>query len=242
MERLGISLEDATKVMTVSTAYRHAQTTTAEGDSSQSSSVGAIDELTSRLNLADLLRGGGMRSRSPSPLPSPVSSPGTASSTATPTSSSNMSRNDSVDPLLSWGATKKGQRTSTRARKNNKSSQQQLQGRGRKRALSDKKAEKSCDNNAMIDDQQLSSNKAAISSAAATAADLDVKEKIRMNAKPNTKLGRSKSPSESGKKFGSARSGAKRSPSTAALHDEEEEESSKRPRTRSQTEESIILP
>ena len=241
MERLGISLEDATKVMTVSTAYRHAQTTTVEGDSSQSSSVGAIDELTSRLNLADLLRGGGMRSRSPSPLPSPVSSPGTASSTATPTSSSNRSRNDSVDPLLPWGAaTKKGQRTSTRDRKNNKSSQQQPQGRGRKRVLSDKKAEKNRDNNVMIDDQQLSSNNAA-SSPAATAADLDVKEKIRMNAKPNTKLGRSKSPSESGKKF-SARSGAKRSPSTAALHDEEEEESSKRPRTRSQTEESIILP
>ena len=230
-----MSLEDATKVMTVSTAYRHAQTTTAEGDSSQSSSVGAIDELTSRLNLADLLRGGGMRSRSPSPLPSPVSSPGT-------TSISNMSRNDSIDPLHAWGAaTKKGQRTSTRARKNNKSSQQQPQGRGRKRVLSDKKAEKNRDNNVMIDDQQLSSNNAA-SSSAATAADLDVKEKIRMNAKPNTKLGRSKSPSESGKKFGSARSGAKRSPSTAALHDEEEEESSKRPRTRSQTEESIILP
>ena len=242
MERLGISLEDATKVMTVSTAYRHTQTTIAVGDSSQSSSVGAIDELTSRLNLADLLRGGGMRSRSPSPLPSPVSSPETASSTATPTSSSNMSRNDSVDPLLPWGAaaTKKGQRTSTRARKNNKSSQQQPQGRGRKRALSDKKAEKNLDNNLMIDDQQLSSNNAA--SSTATAADLDVKEKIRMNAKPNIKLGRSKSPSESGKKFGSARSGAKRSPSTAALHDEEEEESSKRPRTRSQTEESIILP
>ena len=240
MERLGISLEDATKVMTVSTAYRHTQTTTAVGGSSQSSSVGAIDELTSRLNLADLLRGGGMRSRSPSPLPSPVSSPGTVSSTATPTSSSNMSRNDSVDPLLPWGAIKKGQRTSTRARKNNKSSQQQPQGRGRKRALSDKKAEKNRDNNVMIDDQQLSTNNAASSSAAA--ADLDVKEKIRMNAKPNTKLGRSKSPSESGKKFGSARSGAKRSPSTAALHDEEEEESSKRPRTRSQTEESIILP
>ena len=51
-------------------------------------------------------------------------------------------------------------------------------------------------------------NNAASSSAAANAADLDVKEKIRMNAKPNTKLGRSKSPSESGKKFGSARSGA----------------------------------
>ena len=51
MEKLGISLEDATKVMTVSAAFRKAQ---ADGRST----IEAIDELTSRLKLANFLRGG----------------------------------------------------------------------------------------------------------------------------------------------------------------------------------------
>ncbi|KAL3768239.1 hypothetical protein ACHAW5_003002 [Stephanodiscus triporus] len=205
METLGISLEDATRVMTVSAAFRKAQI---QGRST----IEAIDELTSRLNLANLLRGGGSpRSSSPTPSASaPVVplTPGGAKSTE-----------DSLHIRPSATSAKKCQRP-PRITKT-----QQQQGRGRKRALAEKTPEKR-DGNVMIEEKP--NGKAA-------ASDLEVKEKI-MNAKL--------SKAEGGKKPKSSSTGAARAKSPEGgpgargrRASVEESQSTKRPRTRSQTEE-----
>ena len=233
METLGISLEDATKVMTVSSAFRSAQ----QQQTSTTNNAGAIDQLTSRLNLADLLRGGGNRSRSPSPLPSPSSSStATKSIISTPTSSSirttELNRNESLDSLQSRNAARKG---STK-----KASTKQQQGRGRKRALADKVYEKR-DSNVKIEEQlqQQKKNKSDVSSsaAAASAADIELNAKLKSVDKKLPALSsssskkRAKSPESGG--LGVAR--GKRTSIVATR-----EETPKRARrTRSQTEESI---
>ena len=233
METLGISLEDATKVMTVSSAFRSAQQQqqqqTSTATSTTNNNAGAIDQLTSRLNLADLLRGGGNRSRSPSPLPSPLSSSSTATKSiiSTPTtSSSNITKTESVDSLQSRNAARK---STTK-----KASTKQQQGRGRKRALADKAYEKH-DSNVMIEEQlqQQKKNKADVSSSA-SAADRELNAKLKsadkkLPASSSTKK-RAKSPESGG--LGVAR--GKRTSVVATR-----EESPKRQRTRSQTEESI---
>eukprot|EP00571_Detonula_confervacea_P011375 CAMPEP_0172302956 /NCGR_PEP_ID=MMETSP1058-20130122/4589_1 /TAXON_ID=83371 /ORGANISM="Detonula confervacea, Strain CCMP 353" /LENGTH=302 /DNA_ID=CAMNT_0013013627 /DNA_START=28 /DNA_END=936 /DNA_ORIENTATION=+ len=214
MESLGISLEDAKKVMTVSAAFRKAQT--AKGGSP----IEAIDELTSRLKLEDSSHKGGS-SRSPSPTPSATSTLATSSTIKI----TDLTRNESVDSLLqsqpAAAMAKKGQRP-TRAKS-------QQQGRGRKRALAEKTPEKR-DSNVMIEEQP--KNKAAV-------ADLDVKEKL-MNAKLS-KAAEGKKPKSSSARAKSPEGGlgarGKRA-SSAVLHVEEAAQP-KRPRTRSQTEESI---
>lgn len=235
METLGISLEDATKVMTVSSAFRSAQQNISTANSATSNNTGAIDQLTSRLNLADLLRGGGNRSRSPSPLPSPSSSStATKSIISTPTSSSirttELNRNESLDSLQSRNAARKG---STK-----KASTKQQQGRGRKRALADKVYEKR-DSNVMIEEQlqQQKKNKSDVSSsasAAASAADRELNAKLESADKKlpaSSSKKRAKSPESGG--LGVAR--GKRTSVVATR-----EETPKRARrTRSQTEESI---
>jgi hypothetical protein len=208
METLGISLEDATRVMTVSAAFRKAQI---QGRST----IEAIDELTSRLNLANLLRGGGSpRSSSPTPSASaPVVplTPGGAKSTE-----------DALHPRPSATSAKKCQRPPriTKA--------QQQQGRGRKRALAEKTPEKR-DGNVMIEEKP--------NDKVSAAADLEVKEKI-MNAKggkkpksSSTGVARAKSPE------GGPGARGKRASTAGASHHVEESQSTKRPRTRSQTEE-----
>ena len=239
MESLGISLEDATKVMTVSTAFRNAQTlatatNTTQGDggssSTSTSAIGAIDELTSRLNLADLLRGGGGRSRSPSP-------DGSIYGTPTSTSGSNiqiseLTRNESVDSLHSR-ISKNGPRSTTKA--SNKPQQQQ-QARGRKRALADKTTEKR-DSNVMIDEQ--SKQKQSASSSSAAASDLDVKNKM-LNAKRSKAEGNNKKPSSASRaKSPEGGLGVARGKRASTSLPREESPSSKRARTRSETEESI---
>ena len=213
MESLGLSLDDATKVMTVSSAFRNAKS------DKDGSSIEAIDELTSRLNSADLSHNKG-RSRSPSPSPSASSFP----SSPTGNVKSDNINNESVDSLQinpnpPSAVQKKGQRPSERAAK----SQQQQQGRGRKRALTEKTPEK-CDNNA--------------------SADVEAKEKKMLNAKLSSKAadgGGKKPKSSSGSRTHSPDSGglgmARGKRSAAPLHVESEP---KRPRTRSQTEESIL--
>ena len=231
MESLGISLEDATKVMTISTAFRNAQTaatatTTTQGDGGSSltstSAIGAIDELTSRLNLADLLRGGGSRSRSPSP---------DGSIYGTPTSNiqiSELTRNESVDSLQSRMA-KNGQRSTTKVSSNK--SQQQQQTRGRKRALADKTAEKR-DSNVMIDEQSEQQKQSA-----ATASELDVTNKM-LNAKLSKAEGNHKEPSSASRaKSPEGVLGVARGKRASAVAPREG--SPKRARTRSETEESI---
>jgi len=233
METLGISLEDATKVMTVSSAFRSAQQQqqqTSTATSTTNNNAGAIDQLTSRLNLADLLRGGGNRSRSPSPLPSPLSSSSTAtkSTISTPTiRSAELNRTESLDSLQSRNAARKGGAK--------KASTKQQQGRGRKRALADKAYEKR-DSNVMIEEQlqQQKKNKADVSSSA-SAADIELNAKLKsvdkkLPASSSTKK-RAKSPESGG--LGVAR--GKRTSVVATR-----EETPKRARrTRSQTEESI---
>ena len=233
METLGISLEDATKVMTVSSAFRSAQQQqqqTSTATSTTNNNAGAIDQLTSRLNLADLLRGGGNRSRSPSPLPSPLSSSSTAtkSTISTPTiRSAELNRTESLDSLQSRNAARKGGAK--------KASTKQQQGRGRKRALADKAYEKR-DSNVMIEEQlqQQKKNKADVSSSA-SAADIELNAKLKsvdkkLPASSSTKK-RAKSPESGG--LGVAR--GKRASVVATR-----EETPKRARrTRSQTEESI---
>lgn len=158
MESLGLSMEDATKVMTVSSAFRKARTTKG------GSATEAIDELTSRLNLAGLSHKG-RSSRSPSPPPSAAS----VASAPSAIKMTELARNESIESLQSRNAqiAKKGQRP-TRAKI------QHQQGRGRKRALAEKTPEKR-DTNVMIEEQPKAKAVAAV-------ADLDVKEKM-MNAK-----------------------------------------------------------
>ncbi|KAL7530632.1 hypothetical protein ACHAXR_003606 [Thalassiosira sp. AJA248-18] len=213
MESLGISLEDATKVMTVSSAFRAAQATKGR------SAIEAMDELTSRLNLADIGHKGGS-SRSPSPSPSAASIPSTPSTLKL----TELTRNESVDSLQtrpsSAAMAKKCQRPMMRAKSHQ-------QGRGRKRALAEKTPEK-LDSNVMIEEPKTKAVGVA-------AADLEVKEKMlnaklsKADGKKPKSLARAKSPE------GGLVARGKR---TAALH-VEESQTNKRPRTRSQTEESI---
>jgi len=209
MEMLGISLEDATKVMTVSSAFRKARTT--NGDSA----VEAMDELTSRLNLADLSRKG-ERSRSPSPSPSATDFPSTPSNFKL----SELSRNESVDSFQTRPSSvaKKGQRP-MRAAKSHQ------QGRGRKRALAEKMPENS-KSNVMLEEPK---NKVAAVVA------LEVKEKM-LNAKLSKAEGKKPKSSARAKSPEGLGARGKRAP---AVLDVEDSQAIKRPRTRSQTEESI---
>jgi len=232
METLGISLEDATKVMTVSSAFRSAQQQTATAATS-TNNAGAIDQLTSRLNLADLLRGGGNRSRSPSPLPSPLSSSSTATKSiiSTPTiRSAELNRTESLDSLQSRNAARKGN--------TKKASTKQQQGRGRKRALADKSYEKR-DSNVMIEEQlqQQKKNKADVSSSAtaASAADRELNAKLKSADK---KLPASSSSKKRTKSPESGGLGVARGKRTSVVATREETPKRAR-RTRSQTEESI---
>jgi len=208
MEMLGISLEDATKVMTVSSAFRKARTT--KGDSA----VEAMDELTSRLNLADLSRKG-ESSRSPSPSPSAANFPSTPSNLKM----SELSRNESVDSFQTRPSSvaKKGQRP-MRAAKSHQ------QGRGRKRALAEKMPESS-KSNVMLEEPK---NKVA-------AVALEVKEKM-LNAKLSKAEGKKPKSSARAKSPEGMGARGKRAP---AVLDVEDSQAIKRPRTRSQTEESI---
>jgi hypothetical protein len=218
METLGISLEDATKVVTVSAAFRKAQI---QGRST----IETIDELTSRLKLANFLRGGGSP-RSSSPTPSAAApvvvplTPGGAKSTE-----------DSLQPRPSATSAKKSQRPLMSGKS------QQQQGRGRKRALAEKTPEKR-DDNVMTDEKPNDKSSAA--------ADLEVKEKI-MNAKL--------SKAEGGKKQKSSLTGTtrakspeggpgargKRASTAGASHHVEDSQTTKRPRTRSQTDETLSV-
>ena len=233
METLGISLEDATKVMTVSSAFRSAQQQQQQQTSTATTNnnAGAIDQLTSRLNLVDLLRGGGNRSRSPSPLPSPSSSStATKSTISTPTNGSINRTAESVDSLQSRNAARKGSTTK-------KASTKQQQGRGRKRALADKAYEKH-DSNVMIEEQlqQQKKNKSDVSSsaAAASAADRELNAKLKSVDK---KLPASSSMKKRAKSPESGGLGVARGKRTSVVATREE--SPKRQRIRSQTEESI---
>ena len=236
METLGISLEDATKVMTVSSAFRSAQQQqqqTSTATSTTNNNAGAIDQLTSRLNLADLLRGGGNRSRSPSPLPSPLSSSSTAtkSTISTPTiRSAELNRTESLDSLQSRNAARKGGAK--------KASTKQQQGRGRKRALADKAYEKR-DSNVMIEEQlqQQKKNKVDVSSSAAAASAADVQLNAKLKS-VDKKLPASSSTKKRAKSPESGGLGVARGKRTSVVATREETPKRAR-RTRSQTEESI---
>mmetsp|Transcript_39962 Transcript_39962/g.83930 ORF Transcript_39962/g.83930 Transcript_39962/m.83930 type:complete len:289 (+) Transcript_39962:94-960(+) len=202
METLGISLEDATKVMTVSSAFRKART------ENGGCAAAAIDELTSRLNMADLSYRG-ESSRSPSPTSTTASTPNTLQ----------LTRNESVDSFQTRPSAmaKKGQRP-LRAKS-------QPQGRGRKRTLSEKTPENS-NENVMVEKTKTTK--------AETAADLQVKEKM-LHAKLSKAEAKKPKPSARAKSPEGLGARGKR---TAAIH-VEESQANKRPRTRSQTEESI---
>ena len=205
MRTLGISLDDATKVMTVSAAFRKAQV-------HGRSTIEAIDELTSRVNLANLLRVSAS-SRSSSQTPS-------ATAPAVPlTPVGAKSTEDSVQPRPSATSAKKSQRPPRGAK-----GQQVQQGTGKKRALAEKTPEKR-DGNAMVEEKPNG-----------TTAHLDVKEKI-LNAKlsmaeggkkpksSSTVVTRSKSPEGLGTR-------GKRASTTVASHHVEETQSTKKIRTR----------
>lgn len=203
MESFGISLEDATKVMTVSTAFRKAQTIKG------GSAVAAVDELTSRLNLANISRKG-VSSRSSSPSPS-VTSTHSAPSTAKMTAKNESADSSQTRPSA---VAKKGQRP-TRAK-----SHQHQQGKGRKRALAEKTPENS-KANVMLEEPK---------DKAAAAADFQVKEKLAKLSKAEGKKPKSSVRAKSPEGLGV------RGKRVAALH-VEEVHSNKRPRTH--TEESI---
>ncbi|KAL7525469.1 hypothetical protein ACHAWF_001380 [Thalassiosira exigua] len=212
MESLGLSLSDATKVMTVSSAFRKTQT------SRGGSTIAVIDELTSRLNLGDFSGRG--RSRSPSPTPSQTVA--SVTSTLSHAKFTELSRNDSGDSFQSRPLAAPMAKNVPRPSRATKHHPQQ--GKGRKRALAEKTPEK-IDGNVLL---------AEAPKGKAAKVDLEVKEKMR-----NAKL--SKAEGKKPKVVARAKSpegglGA-RGKRTAALH--VEESPSKRPRTRSQTEESI---
>lgn len=205
MESFGISWKDAAKVATVSAAFRMAQTT-------KGGSVAAVDELTSRLNLANITRKG-TASRSPSPSPSVTSSRSAPRSTKM----IEVAKNDMADSQSrSSAATKKGQR-SIRVKPHH-----HQQGKGRKRILAEKMLENS-KVGVMLEEPKNN------------AADFHMKEKIAKLSKSEGKkpksLTRAKSPDGLGV----------RGKRTAALH-AEESNSNKRTKThaaQTHTEESI---
>jgi len=257
METLGLSLDDATKVITVSTAFRFAAARTRasinQGVTNNNIAIEAIDDLTSRLNLANLLRGGGGAS---SPIPTSPRPLATATLTTATTMNSIIGSNlqateVAVDAFQSrrsssnMATAKKDQRTTASMESKNSQQPQQQQhggGRGRKRALADKTPEL-CDSNVMITNEKPSTT-------TTKAIDpVDVKEQI-LNAKLSKVEGststsssgvasaRSKSPDGGGGGIGGAR-GMRGASTVSVHHDVEQSLASKRPRTRSQTEESI---
>ncbi len=254
MLSLGLSLDDATKVITVSTAFRSA-TARPRATTTQCSTtiaIEAIDDLTSRLNLANFLRGGG--ASSPILASSPHLQPATTSTiTSIDSTIDNIMQATEVavvefKPRLSThsaATAKTAHQTNTT--KNSKKSNQphQLQGgcsgRGRKRALADKTPEIR-DSNVIITEKQPSTTTKAIDP-------IEEKEKI-LNAKLSKVEGsgssstsasscaaRSKSPDGGGGGIGGAR--GMRGSSTVPVNHDDEMLTNKRPRTRSQTEESI---
>lgn len=252
METLGLSLNDATKVITVSTAFRDAaartRASTNQGSTNNNVAIEAIDDLTSRLNLANLLRGGGGAS---SPIPT---SPRPSATTISTTTSNNLTIGNNMQATevavdafhlrrssSSMATTKKDQRTIASMESKNSQHQQHGGGRGRKRTLADKTSDLR-DSNVMITEEHPSAATKAIDP-------LEVKEQI-LNAKlskvegssstsssSGVAMARSKSP-DGGGGIGGAR-GMRGASMVSVHHDVEEALASKRPRTRSQTEESI---
>lgn len=217
METLGISLEDATKVMTVSTALRKAQT-------SGRSTIKSIDELTSRLNMANLLRGGGSSPRSSSPIPSAVLSVLSVAPPLTPSGNIKSTTEDSFQLPLRSSMTTTTLAAQCHHPPRNKGQEQQ-QGKGRrKRVLTDKTPEKRDPNVLLSGEQQTIS---------ATAADIEVKEKIKSAKLSKTSDGGKGGAAMRAKSPEGAR--GKRSMTMSA----DEECSIKRPRTRSMTQESL---
>jgi len=229
METIGISLEDATKVITVSTALRKAQT-------SGRSTIEAIDELTSRLNMANLLRGGGSSPRSSSPIPSAVLPVLSVAPPLTPSGNVKSTTEDSF-PLRSSTMTTTTTTTTSAAecqRPPRNKGQEQQQGKGRrKRALTDKTPEKRDPNVLLSGEQQTTLtqtfDKTTISAAAA---DIEVKEKIKSAKLSKTSdVGKGGSVMRAKSPDGTR---GKRSMTTSA-----DESTIKRPRTRSMTQETL---
>lgn len=249
MKSLGLSLDDATKVITVSTAFRSAAGQI-RGNTNQGNpniAIEAIDDLTSRLKLANLLRGGGGAS-SPipaSPFPQPPVTTLSTTKSIGPTIGNKMQAMEvAIDaslhrPTTSAITANTGQQTATTKDHHNSNQGNNLQqgggGRGRKRALADKTPEVK-DSNIIITEKQPSTAVKAIDP-------LEAKEKI-LNAKLSKVEGsgsssgaaRSKSP-DGGGGIGGAR--GMRGAATVQVHHVEDSLTNKRPRTRSQTEESI---
>jgi hypothetical protein len=257
MESLGLSLDDATKVITVSTAFRTAaarpRATTTTKCNTTTIAVEAIDHLTSRLNLASLLCGGG-GAASPIPASPPPLPPATTSTiTSIDSTTDNIIQATEVavvefqSRLSAHSTVKEKSAHQTPTSRDIKKSSQPHQpqqgggGRGRKRALADKTPELH-DSNVIITEKHPSTITKAIDP-------LEAKEKI-LNAKlskvegsgssstASSSAARSKSPDGGGGGIGGAR-GMRGSSTVSVKHDEEMMMINKRPRTRSQTEESI---
>lgn len=126
MESLGVSMEDATKIMTVAHAFRKAH-------SSRSSTVAAIDELTSRLCLTKLSR----NDESSAPSPDVPKSVHITQHEKKHTSSVDISTR--IVPSSAAAVSKKGQRVPT-FQKGEK--QKSLHTAGRKRVLNENAPEK----------------------------------------------------------------------------------------------------
>ncbi|KAL9191379.1 hypothetical protein ACHAXT_001085 [Thalassiosira profunda] len=217
MESLGISLEDATRVMTVSSAFQQAKA------DKGGSAVAAIDELTTRLNLAGLSTHGKGRSRSPSPSPSPSG----ASLQSTPSHGqvSELPKSESADSLHSRTSTTSAKKSSGPRGPNN---MRGGGGRGRKRALAEKAPQKARDGNVLAAEEPAKKK---------ASADRAVQEKML-----HAKLAEGKKPKASSAaraKSPEGALGARGKRAAAVTLHAEEPQSPKRPRTRSQTEESF---
>ena len=226
METLGISLEEATKVMTVSTALRKAQT-------SGRSTIEAIDELTSRLNMANLLRGGGSSPRSSSPIPSAVLPVLSVAPPLTPSGNIKSTTEESFQlPPRSSMMTTTLAAQCQRPPRNKGQEQQQGKGR-RKRALTDKTPEKRDPNVLQLSgEQQTTLTQTFDKTISAAAADIEVKHKIKSSKLYKTSDGGKGGAAMRAKSPDGAR--GKRSMTTAT-----DESTIKRPRTRSMTQETL---
>jgi hypothetical protein len=226
METLGISLEEATKVMTVSTALRKAQT-------SGRTTIEAIDELTSRLNMANLLRGGGSSPRSSSPIPSAVLPVLSVAPPLTPSGNIKSTTEESFQlPPRSSMMTTTSAAQCQRPPRNKGQEQQQGKGR-RKRALTDKTPEKRDPNVLQLSgEQQTTLTQTFDKTISAAAADIEVKEKIKSAKLSKTSDGGKGGAAMRAKSPDGAR--GKRSMTTAT-----DESTIKRPRTRSMTQETL---
>lgn len=230
METIGISLEDATKVMTVSTALRKAQ-------NSGRSTIEAIDELTSRLNMANLLRGGGSSPRSSSPIPSAVLPVLSVAPPVTPSGNIKSTTEDSFQLPLRSSMTTTTTTTTLAAqcqRPPRNKGQELQQGKGRrKRALTDKTPEKRDPNVLLSGEQQTTLTQTFDKTTKTmTAADIEAKEKIKCAKLSKTSDGGKGGAAMRAKSPEGAR--GKRSMTTSA-----DESTIKRPRTRSMTQETL---